>query len=164
MKYLILVQTILFSSPIFGQSNDLRIADRFKSENFDCAIFPKEYGDFIFIDGRRFTPTREEVKLAEEALQKDLKKINHQLDNQDGTKYNPIIHQNLKSYKRQYFGCIDEDGNKILLINAFWSKEENPDDWLNAGILVLDGGSHYWSIKYNIDKHKLFELQVNGNA
>ncbi|WKN30325.1 hypothetical protein PZB74_15275 [Porifericola rhodea] len=158
-KYLILFQIIFNSAPIFGQS---KIAEHFESENFDCAIFPKEYNDFI--DEERFTPTRAEIELAEETLQSNLKKINRNLVNQDGTKYNPIIHQNLKKYKRQYFGYLDEDGNRILLINAFWGEDESSDDWLRERVLVFDGGSYYWSIRYNIDKHKLFGLQVNGNA
>ncbi|MEK6480609.1 hypothetical protein WJR50_23900 [Catalinimonas sp. 4WD22] len=158
-KYLICLKIILINVPTFGQS---MMAEHFESENFDCAIFPKEYADFI--DEKRFTPTRSEIELAEEALRSDLKKINRKLVNQDGTKYNPIIHQNLKKYKRQYFGYLDEDGNRILLINAFWREDKSSNNWLGERVLVFDGGSYYWNIKYNIDKHKLFGLQVNGNA
>jgi len=163
IKLLLLLQILLISSPIFGQVNNSIIANHFKSENFDCAIFPKEYyGDFL--DKGRFTPTKNEVKLAEEALQKNFKKINHKLINQNGSRYSPIIHKNLQKYKRQYFGYLDKNGNKILYINAFWSNEGSFDDWLYERVFVFDGGSFYWNIKYNLNKQRLFELHVNGNA
>ena len=50
---------------------------------------------------------------AEIILAKDLKSLNKQFGNQSST---PIIDKNLHKYKRQYFGYIDKNGNRILLI------------------------------------------------
>jgi hypothetical protein len=30
--------------------------------------------------------------------------------------------------------------------------------------MVLDGGSYYWQIKFNISKKLLFDLEINGYA
>jgi hypothetical protein len=30
--------------------------------------------------------------------------------------------------------------------------------------VVLDGGSYYWSIKFNLNKNELFSLHINGYA
>lgn len=77
----------------------------------------------------------------------------------------PIIHRHLKKYKRQYFGYTDEKNDRILFINCFWGKEiMHENEWLKQRIMVNDGGSYYWSVKYNIKTDKLFELYVNGEG
>jgi hypothetical protein len=76
----------------------------------------------------------------------------------------PIIHKNLKKYKRQYFGYINEKGEKILYINSLWKKNEKETKWLQQIIMVSDGGSHYWNIEYNLETEELENLKVNGYA
>lgn len=153
-----LLLTVLTS---FGQSDTtFTKADRYKTNKFDIAIFPANYYDLI--GEQRFTPTREEIDKAELALQNDLKNLNRDLINQSSS---PIIHKNLSKYKRQYFGYIDKNGDRILLINCFWSKDKDDlEHWLTGRIMVLDGGSYYWNVRFNLDKGKLFELDINGYA
>jgi hypothetical protein len=145
----------------FGQIDSTEnIVDHYKTKRFDAAIFPKGHQDFI--SGNRFTPSREEIELAELALENELEKLNKRLENQSST---PIIHKNLSKYRRQYFGYIDENGHRILLINCFWSARKGiSDGWLEGRIMVLDGGSYFWNIKYDLDEKKLFDLSVNGYA
>ena len=145
----------------FGQTETTDIkTDHYKTTKFDVAIFPASYIDLI--PGKRFTPTRQEIDKAETALRTELKELNKQLINQHTT---PIIHKKLKKYKRQYFGYIDNKGNKILRINCFWDKDnDSRDNWLKDRISVQDGGSYYWNIKFNLNTGKLFDLQVNGYA
>ena len=145
----------------FGQTDTtFKKADHFKTNKFDVAIFPANYLDLI--PGQRFTPKRQDVEKAELALNKNLKDLNKKLVNQSST---PIIHEKLNKYKRQYFGYIDKNGNRILLINCFWSKDKDDSDgWLKERIMVLDGGSYYWNVKYNLDKNELFDLDINGYA
>jgi hypothetical protein len=152
MRNVIFVISILFSSLNYGQN----IAEHFKTNDFDIAIFPENHKELI--SSKRFSPTKEDVLKAEQALQSKLKGINSKLINQSSS---PIIHKNLKKYKRQYFGCYDENRKKYLLINAFWSSGNN-NDWLNRMIIVLDGGSYYWDIKYYFDDDDLKDLNVNG--
>jgi hypothetical protein len=75
----------------------------------------------------------------------------------------PVIHKNLKKYRRQYFGYTDDKNNQILFINCFWkNKKEFDAIWLNQKINVLGEGSYFWSVKYNITENKLFDLDING--
>ncbi len=52
-----------------------------------------------------------------------------------------------------------------MLINCFWARDKDDTErWLKGRIMVLDGGSYYWNVKFNLDKKQLFELDVNGYA
>ncbi len=135
--------------------------DHYKTKKFDVAIFPANYIDLI--SGQRFTPTREDVEKAEVSLRLNLEKLNQPLVNQTPK---TIIHKRLNKYKRQYFGYVDSSGQRILLINCFWERRQNQFsiNWLTERINVLDGGSYYWQVKFNIDKDELFDLQINGHG
>ncbi len=158
---IILTLMLLTTFNSFGQTNiPFKEADHYKTKKFDVAIFPENY--FEFISDQRFTPTRQEIDKAEIVLSKNLKISNKQLVNQSST---PIIHIKLNKYKRQYFGYIDKNGDRILFINCFWSKNENNTErWLTSEIMVLDGGSYYWNVKFNLTKNEIFDLNVNGFA
>jgi len=152
----VLILTIFYG---FGQSNTNKIeAEHYKTKQFDVAIFPANYIDIF--PGKRFTPTKQDIDKAEVALIRDLEKLNSQKQNQTST---PLIHKNLRKYKRQYFGYIDKNGQRILLINCFWDNDSE-NYWLKDRVQVFDGGSYYWDIKYNIDKDELFDLCINGYA
>ncbi|WP_316787004.1 hypothetical protein [Pedobacter frigiditerrae] len=157
----ILTFLLLTTCEVFGQTDTtFKKADHYKTKRFDVAIFPSNYLDLI--PGQRFTPTRQEINQAEISLATDLKTLNNQLVNQFST---PIIHKKLHKYKRQYFGYIDKNGDRILLINCFWAKDKyDTDRWLTSRILVLDGGSYYWNVKFNLDKKQLLDLDINGYA
>lgn len=156
MKYII----ILFLTSFYYVKAQ-NVEEHFKTKQFEVAIFPES--SYEIMPGKRFTPTKEEIFEAENALKSKLKEANRNLENQ----YNsPIIHRNLKKYKRQYFGFINDKGEKILYINSLWSKsiKEHHWHWLNEIIMVSDGGSHYWNIEYNLDTEELMNLSVNGPA
>jgi|SRR5690606_10780589 len=151
--------TLIFAVLIFSMGESQTVAEHYKTENFDVAIFPKEYN--LFGIEKRFTPTKEEVLLAEKALQTQLKEINKNLPNQSSS---PVIHRNLIKYKRQYFGIFGENSERILFINAFWDDTLSLSYWLNSEISVDDGGSYFWNIKYLINENLLFDLMINGSA
>ena len=113
MKYIIL----LFLSSCFIHAQN--VAEHFKTRQFEVAIFPESSNEIM--QQNRFTPTKEEIIKAENTLKSKLKEANRNFENQ----YNsPIIHRNLKKYKRQYFGFINDKGEKILYINSLWKKNE----------------------------------------
>jgi hypothetical protein len=153
MKYIV----ILFLSSCFIHAQN--VAEHFKTKQFEVAIFPESSDEIM--QGKRFTPTKEEIIKAENALKSKLKEVNRNFENQ----YNsPIIHKNLKKYKRQYFGFINNKGEKVLYINSLWKKNEKETKWLQQIIMVSDGGSYYWNIEYNLDNDELMNLSVNGPA
>lgn len=158
MKTKLSILLLFFCMVIFAQRKT--IAELYKTNSFEAAIFPIE-NDSSF-PTPDFTPSRSEVDLAEKALIKDLKNLNHSLINQSNT---PIIHKNLKKYCRQYSGYINKDGDRILLINCFWkSNKEVYKNFLYIYIYILDGGSFYWNVKYNIETGKLYDLNINGEG
>jgi hypothetical protein len=166
-KNLQLFITLLFASVnCFAQAKiDSSGAMHYKTNNFDCAIFPANA--FMFIPAiKRFTPTKEEVDKAELALNTQLEALNKPLINQGGR--DPVIHKNLKNYGRQYFGYIDSLGHRMLFINCVWKKGEDEKDFyihfLKDVEMVMDGGSYYWNIKYDIGANKLVELEINGQG
>ncbi len=140
------------------QSN---VAEHFQTSEFDVAIFPENSLEILPGKGR-FTPTHDEIKSAEKSLATQLRELNSEKLNQHDS---PVIDKNLKKYKRQYFGFIDGKGNKVLFINCFWRKEKEESLlWLKERIRVLDGGSYFWNVKFNVAKMQLFDLDVNGEA
>ena len=154
MKYII----ILFLTSFYYVKAQ-NVAEHFKTKQFEVAIFPES--SYEIMPGKRFTPTKEEIFEAEKALKSKLKEANRNLENQ----YNsPIIHRNLKKYKRQYFGYINGNGEKVLYINSLWKKNEEETKWLQQIIMVSDGGSYYWNIEYNLNTDELINLSVNGSA
>jgi hypothetical protein len=160
-KLTLLLMLFLLVKICFGQTDTVLFkVDHYKTKKFDVAIFHAYYYDLI--SGQRFTPTKSEIDKAENVLRSKLKGLNSQLINQSSS---PIIHRKLNKYKRQYFGYIDKNGHRILLINCFWAKDKDfKEIWLKARVIVLDGGSYYWNVKYNLDTGELFELDINGYA
>lgn len=144
---------------IFRQENTF--SKRVKTVNYDIAIF-NEQSPEIFPGQGKFTPNQGEIDLAEKALNLQLKELNADRQNQYET---PVIDKNLKKYKRQYFGFFDANGNKIIYINCFWRNEKEESLlWLKEQVRVLDGGSYFWNVKFNLVKNELFDLNVNGNS
>jgi hypothetical protein len=132
-----------------------------KEKGFEGFIFPKEYALVVPFENikDRCTPTKQDVINAEMIIKEQLATINKPLTNQvNGC---PIIHKELKKYKRQYIGFTNSDGDSILWVNFVWAKRIS-DNWNKDVIIVLDGCSHYWNIKVNLSKKKAFDLQVNG--
>ena len=135
----------------------------------------KEIGDcFLCLqDKERFTPTIDEIEKAEQILKQKLETVNRQGMNQVDDC--PIIHKNLKSYRRQYFGYIDSSGHKIIYATFNWDrytlldrihgyhKDEN-ENWKKEKEMILDGCSYHWEIKINLKTEELFDLGVNGIA
>lgn len=153
MKYIII---LFLSSYLIHAQN---VAEHFKTKQFEVAIFPESSNELM--QQNRFTPTKEEIIKAENALKSKLKFINNPLMNQSRS---PIIHKNLKKYKRQYFGYINAKGEKILYINSLWSKSNRENYWLQQIMMVSDGGSYYWNIEYNLESEELENLEINGYA
>lgn len=159
-KMLSIILFLILSNLYSFSQESTPYVDHYRTSNFDVAIFPP--ASAFLIPGTPFALSRTQVDKAEMALNKQLKQLNSRLINQG---YTPIIHKNLKKYKRQYFGYINENNERVMFINCFWNKHTrtNPN-WLKERVMVNDGGSYYWSVKYNMEKDELFDLDVNGSG
>ncbi|HET8839309.1 MAG TPA: hypothetical protein VFM82_09995 [Flavobacteriaceae bacterium] len=84
----------------------------------------------------------------------------------------PIL-KSVKTYYRQYIPYIDENGERIIKINAFCLIPEiapDPDNkdnewtkmnWKKEIVIIAGGGSCYWQMKINIDKKEYFNFMTN---
>lgn len=158
MKMLLNVLIILFA--INMQSSCL-----IKGKGFKGYVFDKEHFVLMTIDNqsKRYTPDKQAVLLAEHLIKDRLESINTSLENQGGGC--PVIHKNLKKYVRQYVGFITRDGERVIWVNFIWESSINDEKRLSKDIETpLDGCSHYWNIKVNLDREELFDLNINGSA
>ena len=72
---------------------------------------------------------------------------------------------NLSKYNRQYIAIINEDEEKEVFINCFWSSSIRESGcWKNNFVIVSDGGNHFFQVKINLTKQIITMFNVNGYA
>jgi len=108
-------------------------------------------------DFELFTPTDEDVILSK-------KVSNIYIDSLSRINKNQLLNYSMSRYYRQYVGYFDNNGDKIILINAFCSKQGSSEELTKKLIMIHDGGSCYYKIKINLNKKKCFDLLINGEA
>jgi len=148
-------------------------AEVVKRGKIESVIFSKDANCFLYDFGElRFTPSVDDINMAEYILQRNIQSANTMHNQGDGC---PLIHKNLKNYRRQYYGYIDSEGNKILYVNFLWAKysifdrlkgyhKDDSHAWKSERVIVLDGCSNYWSIEINLSQQKLQHMYINGSA
>ncbi len=100
----------------------------------------------------RFTPTLEDVQLADSVSRMHIKK------NRDKYPWTDEI-VNYDSYYRQYVGYLNLNNDKTIFINNFCSSDPA---WKHRLISVLGGGSCYFNLKVDLHSRKAFNLNVNA--
>lgn len=160
MKFLLITINILIMSAFLSQNSAVHI----KKKDFEGFIFNENVFALksIYNQKKRYSPSVQDITIAEEILKSKLSKINNPLINQDNGC--PIIHKNLKKYIRQYVGFIDNNDDNIIWINFLWSNKIDKCDAGKDILFVLDGCSYFWSIEVNITSKLLLELKINGRG
>ena len=133
-------------------------------KDFKGYIFDKNHFILMTIDNqsKRYTPSKEDIFLAESIIKDKLKSLNASLINQGGNC--PIIHKKTKKYIRKYVGFINNRNEKIVWINFIW-KDKFLNEKISKDIIqVSDGCSYYWNIKVNLDAKNLNNLNINGQG
>jgi hypothetical protein len=109
---------------------------------------------------KRFTPTAAEVKTAETYLKAGIVDFTREYKYGNGK---PVVNTNLGLFLRQYFGYLNEQGEKIILINFFRKEKQALVKKAKTEIIeVEDGGNDYWKIEVNLDAKALRNLSVNS--
>ena len=72
------------------------------------------------------------------------------------------VRKRFKDYGRQYLFFYNKDGDECVLINCSCEKY----DWMFSRFYhrALDGGSCNWQIIINLNKDKVIEYNINGEA
>ena len=176
MKKIILIFSVLFliscdsTFKVVEESSEYstlikrgRVRGVIFNENSECFM--------CFHNENRFTPTLEEILKSEQILKDKLKETNKTRINQFDNC--PRIDKKLNSYRRQYFGYIDTDGDKIIYTTFNWDRysifdklkgysKDKSEKWKTTKEIINDGCSYHWEIKINITTKELFDLEVNG--
>jgi hypothetical protein len=119
-------------------------------------IINKDASSWLIFDEaeQRYTATEEDVADAERILRENLSYIK---DNRQDFSYS--IPDNPDNYLRQYVGFINKDGEKGIWINFLCNDETINTLSLHKNIITVDdGGSCHWSVKVNIAKRKLYDM------
>ncbi len=132
------------------------------TKDFSGVIFKYTSNESSKFHSKGFTPTIEEVFKAERIFQQCLKvkKVGS-----DGMEIESRRIQHPSKYLRQYFGCYNEKGDKMIFLNCL-SKEikSTSDDWKNKQISTKDGGNNYFTILINITTQDCSYFMVNGSS
>lgn len=178
-KSLIIVSVlaILVSCRTYIKTYQINDIDKIgvKSNRLKGTVFKNSYyANNLFINTldslKRFTPTENDIDLAERILKEQIREVNKRHINQIGK--HQYIERNLTNYFRQYIGYINEKGDRTIHINFHWDRFTIMDrlkgywddrlDYTSDYSMVFDGGSRYWSINVNLSSKTLYGLSVNG--
>jgi hypothetical protein len=117
-----------------------------------------------------WTPDHEQIDRCESKLRQGLERLCV-----DPLESNPFVTQavhdvlsHLTGYRRQYIGIITATGSKRILLNCFPGPPSKGEDffpnWRQEIVFVLDGGSSFWRIQYDVATDKYTEFDSNGDA
>ncbi|MBI3125908.1 MAG: hypothetical protein HYZ10_16040 [Ignavibacteriales bacterium] len=148
---------------VFCAISSLLIGQAYKVKKLDLSgvIFSekqtKEIKLLPFSEKKEFwTPTKSDVEELEKYLPVWISK--NELDVAKG------ILKDLKNYKRQYLGFL-ENGKRFIYVNAFCkSFYKNDKSWRTHFVFVMDGGSCFFQIIYDCDKKSFSRFLINGIA
>lgn len=154
-----MIKTFIFliSCIYLHQSNAVLI----KGRGYEGYIFNENHtiGFSIPDQKGRFTPSVKDIDYAEKLLKEKIRSLNRLHENQmEGC---PVIEKKLRKYKRQYVGFVNKNNEKIIWVNFIWHR--NAGSWISEDIIfAMDGCSHYWKVKINLNQHVVYDLVVNG--
>ncbi|MFA6549947.1 MAG: hypothetical protein WCT36_01160 [Candidatus Gracilibacteria bacterium] len=96
-------------------------------------------------NNQKYTPSDQDIKNGLLILENNLKTNTALLE--------------LAEYKIQFFGYINDKGEKILFANHFC--RNSGIDWENNWVGVDGGGNCFFEIKVNLNKKNIFDLKIN---
>jgi hypothetical protein len=150
LKYivLILLLAIGFSKTLIAQD-----VSHVWTLKYNGYIFPNNDDYFIpnAQNKTRWKPTKIDIKIIEKLIRETYK-----------TSWNELIKlKKLSKYRRQYFGYINNKGERIIWVNYICGCQYRKELKSNS-IVVFDGGNCYWNVRVNIDTMEVFDFSVNG--
>jgi len=101
-----------------------------------------------------WTPSTEEIARLEVQLKPYLEGV--------ATPEARVIAAKLGRYKRQYLGYTD-GGKKWIFVNSFCDWKDD-GFWRDRLIIVKDGGTCFFKVRYDVSSSRFDQLQINGEA
>jgi len=75
----------------------------------------------------------------------------------------PELYTKLEQYRRQYLGIV-VDGRSEELTVFFFCRVDDEDAWRKHFIMVHDGGSCFFDVRFNMRTREYVRLSINGEA
>ncbi|MES2277617.1 MAG: hypothetical protein V4592_16450 [Bacteroidota bacterium] len=168
LLFLLVVNCKVVAQKIIKTERASRYSVHVIGDNFEGLMFKKNffYGkDTAYIKGGRFTLSFDEIILTETLLKKSLYRAD--LDTTyDNSNAKVTLRQNLDKYVHQYYGFLNNRGEKIVMIICFYklnvNNYRNKKYWYKKLVFAYDGGAAYWHIKINLVTEQPFDFWVNG--
>lgn len=101
-----------------------------------------------------WTPDRDQVQSLEDRLEPYLQQATPQAHR------GPL--RPLNEYTRQYVGLLINE-QRVIYTNFFCNPLDH-DNWQREYVLVMDGGSCYFEIKYDVETGELYGLSIHGES
>ena len=157
MKNLLTIGFILLSGLTYAQSKGNYV----KGDDYEGATFN---GKYMITKNKDkvsyFTPSTKEIDSLEAIIKARLSEFKKTKTERE---FPTFIIDSLKDYRRQYFGYINDKGERVIYFNFFHSSS-SVYGWREGEIVVKDGGHYYWRMKWNLTTNVIFEFYVNGEA
>ena len=100
-----------------------------------------------------WTPSRDDVLAFEEGLGPYLQ--------QAAPQTGPGSLSDLNEYRRQYVGIV-ANGQRVIFAIFFCNNHDT--DWQHKIVFVIDGGSCYFEVKYDVQTGAYYDLSIHGEA
>ncbi len=154
-KHSLSILLLGFTLSGYGQEvcTTAKSTQHYTTTKYDCVIFPADFDGTT--NNNVFTPSFDQVNMAEKAMDKQLKG----LPNQYPVLVKYVV-KHLKDYKRQYFGYVDQKGHHILYINCFMSDagEDNTGKWLTQKVEATRVGANCWQTIFDLDEGRFVRV------
>lgn len=151
MKYLKNILIIFFFISIYvslnSKNNSKDVVFKWWNSNNKWHIIDSTY--------ESFHPTDQDIKNAKQLSNSYIEALSEINNN---VKLLPFPN---RAYYRQYVGFIDENGDKIIFMNAFWDFNIRTNNKTNC-IFIMNEGTCYYQIKVNLNEKKCFDFDLNG--
>jgi hypothetical protein len=100
-----------------------------------------------------WTPSRDDVLAFEEGIGPYLQ--------QAAPQTGPGSLSDLNEYRRQYVGIV-ANGQRVIFAVFFCNDHDT--DWQHKIVFVIDGGSCYFEVKYDVQTGEFYDLSIHGEA
>lgn len=109
-----------------------------------------------------FTPTIVQIEKAETKLLEYLaaKTVDNQTIYVTNFEEKIPLQNELKYYKRRYFGRTSIEGDKIIKIEFVFVRCGGHDDWKKVGYANETTKECWWSVQYDIDNDQIYDLKL----
>ncbi|HOY04186.1 MAG TPA: hypothetical protein PLO67_02225 [Saprospiraceae bacterium] len=127
--------------------------DALPSRAFHSAVIPKKETGYIPLSAPVFHPKKSELRQVETVLEKVYR------EKILTWTHTPAL---LRNYYRQYFGYLDENGDRIVFVQCFAIDMRGDDFWRTFFMRIDDGCDVVFRVKINLKTNTYSDFDMNS--